>query len=57
MNIAAEVFKKKQFCLLVGPNYTGKKHLILETYKAAGIGPVETYYTDLITYEEFFGTI
>ncbi len=55
MNTVVDVFDKKQLCVLVGPNYTGKKHLILETYKTSGLGPVEIYYTDLITFEELFG--
>ena len=55
MNFIVDIFNKKQLCILVGPNNNSKKYLMLEAYKASGIGPVEIYYTDLMTYKEFFG--
>ena len=56
MNFIVDIFNKKQLCILVGPNNNSKKYLMLEAYNASGIGPVEIYYTDLMSYKEFFGT-
>lgn len=50
MNFIVDIFNKKHLCILVGPNNNSKKYLMLEAYKASGIGPVEIYYTDLMSY-------
>ena len=55
MNTIVDTFDKKQMCLLVGPNCSSKKYLMFEAYKTAGIGPIETYYSDLLNFETFFG--
>ena len=49
MNLV-DILAKKQHCILVGPSYNGKKHFMFESYRASGVGPVETYNTDFITY-------
>jgi hypothetical protein len=50
-----DILSKKQCCILVGPIYNGKKHFLMESYRASGIESVEIYNIDLITYEEFLG--
>jgi len=55
MNFIVDIVSKQQLCILVGPNNHSKKYLMLETYKTSGIGPVETYYTDLMSYKDFYG--
>jgi hypothetical protein len=48
--------KKKQVCVLVGPAYSGKSHLIYQTYKTCGVDPVEIFHIDLLPKDHLLGS-
>jgi len=50
-----DILSKKQCCIVVGPIYNGKKHFLMESFRTSGVGPVEIYNIDFITYERFLG--